>query len=228
MERIRVVLVDDQTLFVDSLRIVMEKSSGDEIEVVGVAHSGEEAVSLCDETNPDLVLMDIRMPGMNGVEATRIIRERLPGVKVVMLTTYDDEDYIYDAMKVGASGYLLKNVQAEDLLASVRNAVHGTMLISPSIIQALVRRGFDNTKPSEPSTQDAKALIRTLSGREREVLSFAMRAYSNREIAEALFIAEQTVRNHINNIYSKIGVHDRLHLIQYVRSSGIDLQADVL
>jgi DNA-binding NarL/FixJ family response regulator len=213
-------LVDDQPLFVDSVRIVLENSKRAEIEVVAVAHSGEEAIERCAEGRPDVVLVDNLMPGMNGAETTRAIRERDPHVKVIVLTTYDDEEYIFDAIKAGASGYLLKNVSAEDLEASVLNIAHGTMLISPAIVHALVNRSSGSSETGSAVESEAPELLQTLSSRERDVLAYAAKAYTNSEIADALFIAEQTVRNHMNSIYSKLGLHDRLHLIQFVNNRG--------
>jgi DNA-binding NarL/FixJ family response regulator len=220
VERIRVALADDQVLFAQSLKKVIE-SLADDIHVVGIAHTGIEAIALVEETTPDIILLDVRMPEMDGVSATKVIHEKWPGLFIIILTTFDDDEYVYEALQRGAVGYLLKNIPVEELIQSVRAVNNGSVLLSPSIVEKLVDqasryRTLDGSQP----TRDAESLppwFVELSAREREVLKYIAMGYDNAEIAEAMFIAQQTVRNHVSTIYSKIGEHDRIKLMQKVR-----------
>ncbi len=228
MDRTRVLLVDDQTLFVDSLRVVIE-SRTDDIVVAGVAYSGEEAVRLYDETDPDVVMMDVRMPGMDGVEATRIIRERHPESRIVMLTTYDDDEYVTHAIQYGAAGYILKNIPPSELIACIRVAVTGTVQISPGIASRILQEGAAHVIARHRGSQmpdGVQEQYETLTPREREVLALLIKAYDNSQIAEALGIAHQTVKNHIHLIYEKLMVQNRMQLMQLVRAYDADRHAD--
>ena len=218
MAKIRVLLVDDQKLFVDSLRIVLE-SRTDDIEVIGVAVNGEQAIALSEETHPDVVLMDVRMPVMDGVEATKRLLASRPGTKIVMLTTYDDDEYVRDALKYGAAGYLLKSIPPSELAASIRVAASGTIQISPEVAGKLLRDGAEHLLSAEGTTdlsEDVTRLYATLTVRELEVLSLLTKAYDNHQIAEALFIADQTVKNHVHAIYEKLQVSNRMQLIRLI------------
>jgi DNA-binding NarL/FixJ family response regulator len=216
MSRIRVLLADDQQLFANSLRIVLQ-SRTDDIEVVGVAYDGREAVQMTEKTRPEVVLMDVRMPGMDGVEATREIHARFPEVRVVMLTTYDDDHYVRDAMKYGAAGYLLKSIPPAELAASIRVARSGTIQISPEVADKVLKESaqelLEREARSEPPVE-IRDLYLSLTRREREVLALLTKAYDNRQIAEALGIADQTVKNHIHAIYDKLYVSNRMQLIR--------------
>lgn len=213
--KIRIVLVDDQVLFVESLKTVLEVRAED-IEVVGIAHDGEEAIAVVEETAPDIVLMDVRMPGMDGVETTRVLHERHPDVKVVMLTTFDDDIYVEEAMKYNAVGYMLKNLPPQDLIDSIRAVISGTIQISPSIIKKLL--GSETEKAAETGTE---VRVRDFSRREREILYLISKGYDNLQIANTLFIAEQTVKNHIAKIYTKIGIHDRFNAAELAKQLNI-------
>jgi DNA-binding NarL/FixJ family response regulator len=220
VERIRVALADDQVLFVQSLKKVMESLASD-IEVVGIARTGTEAISLIERTTPDVILLDVRMPEMDGVSATKVIHERWPELFIIILTTFDDDEYVYEALQRGAVGYLLKNIPVEELIQSVRAVNNGSVLLSPSIVGKLVDqasryRTLDGTQPAR-DVESLPSWFKELSGREREVLKYIAMGYDNAEIAEAMFIAQQTVRNHVSTIYSKIGEHDRIKLMQKVR-----------
>jgi len=213
--RIRLVLVDDQVLFVESLKTVLEVRAED-MEVSGVAHNGQEAIEVIRDTRPDIVLMDVRMPGMDGVEAARIIDEQFPGIKVMMLTTFDDDIYVEEAMKYNAVGYMLKNLPPQDLIDSIRAVHNGTIQISPSIMKKILKSG-EGKEINDGSTVSVKDFSR----REREVLYLISKGYNNFQIAGHLFIAEQTVKNHIAKIYSKIGVHDRFNAAEIGKSLHI-------
>jgi DNA-binding NarL/FixJ family response regulator len=205
--RQRLLLVDDQVLFVESLKCVLEEHASD-IEVVGVAHDGEEAVALCMKLRPDIILMDVRMPMMDGVQATRAIHEMYPRIKIVMLTTFADDDYYKVAMKFGAVGYLLKNIPPDELIRSIRAIKSSITQVSPEIMEKLIGGG-----ESLPESGDA-AVIETLTVREKEILQLIIDAYENRQIAEHLGVSLQTVKNHIHNLYEKLGVGSRLQLIK--------------
>lgn len=208
MDKIRVLLVDDQVLFVDSLKIVLETNASD-IEVVGVTYTAEEAIELLEKRKPDIVLLDIRMPTMDGVEATRIIHREYPGVKVIILTTFDDDDYVYEALQFGAVGYLLKDMPPNELIAAIRAVNADAVLISPVIKSKLVKL----IQPDDFNDY-RYSMVKELSKREREVLSLIIEGKDNQEISQHLYISEQTVKNHVSTIYSKLGVHNRLQIMK--------------
>ncbi len=206
--KIRLLLVDDQKLFVESLKYVVEARAPD-IEVVGVAEDGEEAVRLVERLAPDVVMMDVRMPGMDGVEATRRIRARWPAVSIVMLTTFKDDEYVRFAMKYGAAGYLLKNIPPSELIGAVRAVRRGRRPIAPSVAEVLRQE-----RGSEGSLAAHEQLLQTLSPREKEVLHLIVQACDNRQIAERLSVAEQTARNYVSAVYAKLGVTSRMQLLR--------------
>lgn len=216
MAKIRVALVDDQELFVDSLNIVLESRTSD-IEVVGVAHSGSEAIALAATAQPEVMLIDVRMPGIDGVQACKAIHEAHPTIRIVMLTTYDDDHYVRDAMKYGAIGYLLKSIPPSELIASVRVARSGTIQISPEVATKVLKENAQELLSARADgvlTEEVDEMYRTLTEREREVAALLTRAYDNAQIADALGIAEQTVKNHVHSVYSKFYVSSRMQLIQ--------------
>lgn len=208
MQHTRLLLVDDQRLFVDTLRVVIE-TWAPELEVIGVAYDGNEALEFVEQNRPDLVIMDVRMPGLDGVAATRILAERFPDVRVLMLTTFDDDEYVYQAIHHGAAGYLLKDMSAPELLGAIRAATTGSVQISPSVASRLVDRAHRAERPEIG-----------LSRRDGEVLELVARGLDNREIAGELHIAEQTVKNRISDLYFRFDVHDRLHLMRLAREMG--------
>jgi DNA-binding NarL/FixJ family response regulator len=225
MEPIRVVIADDQHLFAEGLKHVLQGASAGGIQVVGTASNGAEAVELATRHDPDLILMDIRMPEMDGVEATEIIHREHPEVKILVLTTFDDDDLAYRALQCGANGFVLKNIEPEDLVQAVQAVKRGVLYVSPSVGFRLL----DNMRSSVAQKVDSQdnlvarisARIPSLTLREAEVLAHVVRADRNQEIAERLFISEKTVKNHISNIYDKLGIHNRLKLIAYVSEIGV-------
>lgn len=230
MDKIRVLLVDDHVLFVESLRTVIDKRARD-IAVLGIALNGEDAIRMSAELAPDIILMDIRMPGMSGVECTRIIKERTPGVQIMMLTTFDDDEYILQALGHGAVGYLLKDADPSFLISAIRSVHRGGVLIAPQVAKKLlgrlVPRGPDGeARPAADGAAEAaggrRTAIDSLSRREHEVLLQLAKGLTNREIADALFIAEQTVKNHVSEIYAKLGVHDRAQALLLALEAGIE------
>jgi len=221
MSKIKVLLVDDQVLFVKSLEIVLQTQARN-LEVTGIAYDGQTALDLIDKKKPDVVFMDVRMPQLDGVQSTKIIKEKYPDVHVVVLTTFDDDDYVVDALSFGASGYLLKDVSPEEIIASATAVCQGGVMISPQVAAKLVHKLEDATDLAQISEDPLNASkLFDLSAREQEILSLIGKDYSNREIADLLFIASQTVRNHISVIYSKLGVHDRFHAIRLAREAGL-------
>jgi DNA-binding NarL/FixJ family response regulator len=220
--RIKVLLVDDQVLFVESLRTVLETRAGD-FEVVGVAFSGREAIELVMQKQPDIVLMDVRMPGMSGVEATRIIHETYPDIHVLMLTTFDDDEYLLEAMNHGAGGYMLKDIPPEDLIVSLRAVSKGSIIISPQVANKLLRLREGEGKAEEGSEPRARPIpdgsfLRYLSKREIEILRLIGTGADNSRIARKLSIAEQTVKNHVSVIYSKLHIHNRMQAMKLANS----------
>ena len=212
---IRVVVVDDQELVRSGFCVILDAAEG--ITVVGEAGTGQAAVSAVADHQPDVVLMDIRMPGMDGLEATRLITRTQPAPKVVMLTTFDLDDYVYEALRAGASGFLLKDAPRADLIAAVRAAAAGDALLAPSVtrrlIEAFARR--------PPETSPSPARLKSLTARERDVLLLIARGRSNAEIALALFVSEATVKTHVGNVLAKLGLRDRVQAVILAYETGL-------
>jgi DNA-binding NarL/FixJ family response regulator len=219
--RIGLLLVDDQQLFVESLRYVITGTAPD-MEVLGVASDGARAVAMADELRPDVVLMDVRMPEMDGVDAARLIIERLPETKVIMLSTFLDEEYLRASLARGAKGYILKSVSPEELLEDVRAVQRGSALFSGQVASLLSgrqpasgpARASGDRRDGDRRETSPEALLEELSRRELDVASLMARSCGNREIAERLGLTEQTVRNYISSIYFKLGVKDRLGFLK--------------
>ncbi len=220
-EQIRVVLVDDQQLVRAGLSMVI--AAQDDMVVVGEAGDGAEAVALVGRTGCDLVLMDVRMPGMDGLEATRQILAAadLAGIgqppRIVMLTTYDLDEYLLTAIRSGASGFLLKNAPPADLLGGIRTVHTGDAVIAPSATRRLLAHVAVGTEV--PETEDPR--LGTLTEREREVLELIARGQSNAEISASLFLAETTVKTHVRRVLAKLGVRDRVQAVVAAYESGL-------
>ena len=213
MEKIRLLIVDDQVLFLESLSTFL-RNYAEDIEVVGLARNGREAVEKAAALHPDIVLMDVHMPVMDGVEATGRLLESQPGVRILILSTYDEDEYVRKALKLGAAGYLLKDISPTELIASIRALKGGAVQISPQIVAKLMKSVISE-EPS-PVREIAERLewFKSLTPREREVFTLIATGYDNAQIAEELHMAEHTVRNHVSTIYSKLGVQDRFQIIQ--------------
>ncbi|HEX7096651.1 MAG TPA: response regulator transcription factor [Acidimicrobiales bacterium] len=209
-ERIRVVICDDHALFRRGLMIVLE--SADDIEVVGEAANGTEAIELVTHVAPDVVLMDVRMPKVDGIAATRAILEVLPTVDVVMLTVSDDEDDLLEAMKAGAAGYLLKEIGTDEVVDAVRAVHEGQRLVTPSLAAKLITEfvGSDRRRSRNEELDTPR-----LTARELEVLRNVADGSTNREIARRLGISENTVKNHVRNILEKLRLHTRMEAVLY-------------
>jgi len=222
-ERIRVLLVDDHALFRRGLLLVLESEDG--IEVVGEAEDGEEAIRKAEELAPDVVLMDVRMPRVSGIEATRRLAESLPTTRIIVLTVSDEEDDLYEAIKAGATGYLLKEISIEEVADAVRAVMQGQTLISPSMASKLIQE-FNALAKRADEKQQVPAP--KLTDRELEVLKLVAQGLTNREIADQLYISENTVKNHVRNILEKLHLHSRMEAVVYaVREKLLDLEETV-
>lgn len=217
MKTIRVLLVDDQALFREGLETLL--SVHKDIQVVGQASNGQEAVEVAAKVQPDVVLMDIRMPVLDGVRATSLLKKAQPQCKVIVLTTFDDDEYIFDALRTGAMGYLLKDVDSGRLVEAIHAAAQGQSILEPSVAAKVIAE-FTRVSRIVPSTQMEK-LVEPLSERELEILALIVRGASNKEIASKLYIAEGTVKNHITHILSKLGVRDRTQAALKAREMGL-------
>jgi DNA-binding NarL/FixJ family response regulator len=209
-EPIRVLVVDDHALFRRGLEMVLSQES--DIEVVGEAGDGAEAVELAAQLLPDIVLMDVRMPRRSGIEACTAIKDVVPSAKIVMLTISDDEADLYDAIKAGASGYLLKEISIDEVAAAIRSVSGGQSLISPSMASKLLTEFATMIKKGDERQQLPAP---RLTDRELEVLKLVAKGLNNRDIAKELFISENTVKNHIRNILEKLQLHSRMEAVVY-------------
>ncbi|HEV3478513.1 MAG TPA: response regulator transcription factor [Gaiellaceae bacterium] len=212
--RVRVLLVDDDDLMRAGLRSVL--ASDESIEVAGEAADGRDALDRIRELRPDVALMDIRMPDMDGISATREVLAAEPEVKVVVLTTFEDDDYIFDALSAGASGFLLKRTKPEELIAAIHTVADGDSLLSPSVTRRVIDR-----MATQPAAAVSGARLEALTPREREVLELVGRGLSNREIAEAFFIEESTVKTHVKRILMKLGLRDRVQAVILAYETGV-------
>ncbi len=216
-EPTRILIVDDQTLFADSLKSVLGFRAPDFC-VIGVANDGAMAVTMARTEKPDIILMDIRMPGLDGVKATRIIHGEFPEIKIIVLTSFDDDDYIFDALNHGAMGYVLKDIPVNELISSLRAVRDGTISMSPAVARKVVERGRAESEGGRSSSQAEPTAppewLATLGKREREILLLVGRGMDNSEIASELFISEQTVKNYVYTLYTKLGEHSRPRVMQ--------------
>jgi DNA-binding NarL/FixJ family response regulator len=218
---IRVLVVDDQELVRSGFCVILGAADG--ITVVGEAADGEAAVAQAVAHDPDVVLMDVRMPGMDGLAATRLITGSRPNPpKVVMLTTFDLDDYVYEALRAGASGFLLKDSPRADLIAAVRAAARGDALLAPSVTRRLIEAFARRPASTSPSP----SRLATLTARERDVLLLLARGYSNSEIAAALFVSEATVKTHVGNLLAKFGLRDRVQAVILAYETGMIVPGD--
>jgi DNA-binding NarL/FixJ family response regulator len=215
-EPIRVLLVDDQKLMREGLCVLLELEP--DLEVAGEAEDGQAALETYATLQPDVVLMDIRMPGMDGVEATWRLRERWPQARIIILTTFDDDEYVFEGLRAGALGYLLKDVSGQELAEAVRTVAAGGALIEPSVARKVLAEFARLAPPARPPEE---GLPEPLSERERDVLRLLASGLSNREIAKRLSLAEGTVKNYVTSILQKLGVRDRTQAAVRARELGM-------
>ncbi|MEV6035797.1 response regulator transcription factor [Nonomuraea sp. NPDC052116] len=212
---IRVLLADDQALVRTGFRMILDNA--DDTQVIGEAGDGGQAAKMALDLQPDIVLMDVRMPDIDGVEATRRICAGTSRTRVLMLTTFDLDEYVYAALHAGASGFLLKDTLADDLLSAIRVVVRGDAVIAPSVTRRLLERYVGiGTAPVTPTVG-----LDVLTEREREVLSLIARGLSNTEIAGSLFLSEGTVKTHVSRVLTKLGLRDRVQAVVYAYESGL-------
>ena len=214
MEPIKVLLADDHTLFRKGLRTLLEQLPG--IEVVGEAPDGRDVISQAQDLVPDVILMDIRMPEINGIEATRQILQENPHIGVILVTMFDDPESVYSGMRAGARGYVLKEAEPEELSRAIEAAYRGEVMLCPIIAKKLLQQFGGGRKREEPGL-----LYEGLTERELEVLRLAAEGFSNKEIAAELVISEKTAKNHIANIFSKLQVNDRTQAVLFAIRKGL-------
>ena len=213
---IKVLLVDDQDILVEGLKLILGKE--EDIEICGTANNGRKAYEVCKWNRPDVVLMDIKMPEVNGVEATSMIKKDFPGVSIIVLTTFNDDEYIYDALKNGASGYLLKDASPAEIAGAVRTVYNGGALIQSEIAVKVLDKFSELAKGSIERQKDPKAEL--LTERETEICRLIAEGKNNKEIADELYLSQGTVKNHITKVLIKLDLRDRTQLAVFtIRNS---------
>jgi DNA-binding NarL/FixJ family response regulator len=214
METIRLLIADDHPLFRDGMRGLLESVTG--TEVVGEATTGEEVIELSERLQPDVILMDIKMPGINGIEATREVVHTSPHISVLVVTMFEDNDSVFAAMRAGARGYLLKDARGEEVLRAIRAVNDGEAIFGPGVAQRLIDFFSAENKPAAPPRAFPE-----LTTREEEVLTLIAQGHRNQEIADTLFLSLKTVRNHVSNIFTKLQVADRAQAVIRAREAGL-------
>jgi DNA-binding NarL/FixJ family response regulator len=220
MPKTRILLADDHDVVRSGLRALLQTSPN--FAIVGEAVDGEEAVRMTQETKPDVVIMDISMPNLDGIAATKVIKDKLPGVKVVILTAYEDEEYAYQVLRAGASGYVLKNAGKKDIFKAIESAVSGERFFSPGIsniiVESFIKRANEHPKIDQQSVSTSD---QPLTKREIEVLKYIALGHTNRQIAGTLFLSFRTVNTHRANIMQKLNIHETAGLVRYAISIGL-------
>ncbi|MCP6683816.1 response regulator transcription factor [Bacillus nakamurai] len=209
-----VIIADDQPIVREGLKMILSLHEG--INVIGEASHGEEVLQLLSQTDPDVVLMDIRMPGMDGIEATKAVKTQYPSVKVIILTTFHDNEYIFTGLKNGADGYILKDADSDEIIASLQAACEGNMMLNPKITLKVVK-AFNEMNTETVKEQPREELTAILTPRELEVAKHIMEGKSNKSIGAALFLTEGTVKNYVSRILEKLEVTNRTELTLYLQ-----------
>ena len=220
MKKTRLLIVDDHSVVRDGIRSVLRSST--EFSIVGEAENGEQAVELAQRLKPDVVIMDISMPKVNGIEATAMMKQHDPDIKIVILTVHEDEEYVYQILRAGANGYVLKSAGKKEIFAAIKSAISGERFFSPGIstmiIDGFVRRAKEQSPKPEPIPTHSEQL---LTKRETEVLQYIAQGYTNRKIAEELFLSIRTVNTHRTNLMQKLNIHDTARLVRYAIETGL-------
>ncbi|MBQ9495940.1 MAG: response regulator transcription factor [Selenomonadaceae bacterium] len=215
---IKVLIADDQELIRESLKIILDVNA--DIKVVGVAESGRKVLDLLKKTSPDIILMDIRMPELDGVQCTKAVKEKFPDVKIIILTTFDDDEYVFYALKYGASGYLLKGCSVQELTSAIYTVMNGGSILNQSVLTKVVKLFNQLAQTSITPELDGRNL-EALNRTERNVASLVGRGLSNKEIAEALFLSDGTIRNALSSALSKLNLRDRTQLAIWAVQTGL-------
>ena len=220
MKKIRLLIADDHSVVREGIRLVLRSSSA--FVIVAEAENGEEAVKLARKHTPDIVIMDISMPRLNGIDATSAIKAENPDIKVIILTVHEDEEYVYQILRAGASGYVLKSAGKKEIFAAIKSAMSGERFFSPGIskiiIESFIRRAKEQTHlPQSRPTPNGNRLTR----RETEVLQYIAQGFTNRKIAETLFLSIRTVNTHRTNLMQKLDIHDTARLVRYAMENGL-------
>ena len=213
MGKIKVLIADDHTILRQGIKALLDNQA--EIEVIGEAKDGREALTLIERLLPDVILMDIAMPGLNGLEATRRIKKKFPKIKVLVLTMYTNEEYVFQILNAGANGYLVKETAFQDLISAIRAVYRDEAFMSPSISKKVINRYTQRVRETNNTTGDI------LTTREREILQLIAEGSSSKKIAEALFISPKTVETHRTHIMDKLNIHNRTDLVKYAIRTGI-------
>ena len=222
---IKVMIADDQELIRDSLKIVLEQNG--DMQVSALASDGQECLDLIEQDRPDVILMDVRMPEVDGVQATRIIKEKYPEVSIIILTTFDDDEYVFNALKYGASGYMLKGVSVSELSSAIRTVASGGAMINPEVVTKVVKLFSQMAKKggSAASTVETLGGAELFSRTERNIALLVGHGLSNKEIADQLSLSEGTVRNGLSSVLSKLGLRDRTQLAIWAVQTGLAAEA---
>jgi DNA-binding NarL/FixJ family response regulator len=215
--KISILLADDQTLITQSLTTFLSNYAED-MTVIGTASNGREAVAVAEKEHPDIILMDVLMPEMDGIEAVGVIKNNYPEIKAIMLSTYDEDEYVRAAIMAGASGYLLKTISPTELITVIRALKNNVIQISPEIARKMVQQKYNGSSPKSgsdlPNMTESLPWLKTLTKREREIFTYITIGYENEEIAAKLNLAPQTIKNQVSTIYSKLGVKNRFEIIK--------------
>ena len=222
---IKVMIADDQELIRDSLKIVLEQNG--DMQVSALASDGQECLDLIEQDRPDVILMDVRMPEVDGVQATRIIKEKYPEVSIIILTTFDDDEYVFNALKYGASGYMLKGVSVSELSSAIRTVASGGAMINPEVVTKVVKLFSQMAKKGGASASTVETLggAELFSRTERNIALLVGHGLSNKEIADQLNLSEGTVRNGLSSVLSKLGLRDRTQLAIWAVQTGLAAEA---
>ncbi len=214
---IKVVIVDDQEIVREGLKMIL--SLHEEIEVIGEAVNGQDLLKLLLTTMPEVILMDIRMPVKDGIEATKLVKEKYPDIKIIILTTFNEDEYIFDVLKNGADGYILKDSASKEIIDSIKTACEGNVLLNPKITLKVVKalNSMNNKKNFEFKNSGEENLIHLLTQREKEVTEYIMQGKSNKSIGKEMFLTEGTVKNYVSRILEKLQLHNRAELILYLQ-----------
>lgn len=218
---IKVIIVDDQEIVREGLKMIL--SLHEEIEIIGEASNGEELLKLVEIKSPEVVLMDIRMPGMNGIEATRLMKEKYPNIKIIILTTFNEDEYIFEGLKNGADAYILKDSGSKEIMAAIKSSIEGEMLLNPKVTVKVINalNSMKINKEFQKYDNEKEKLLSTLTPRELEVAKHVLEGKTNKDIAKDMFVTEGTVKNYVSKILEKFKLNSRAELIVILRNSSL-------